>query len=216
MNQFEKEFNLDKKFPRFKINSEKKQELLNNLLEQEEEITIKTKKKNNLLNFTKKTSNIVILAATFLLMFGALFGIMTYQSANAALYDDDKIINDVNIGIEKSRNIFIPQFLEQSGIETKKDAEKLLSNYFSGNALTEMINAWESNLDTNLSSPADLEGSVAEISMGSLNNSKNIKINELENKNRSVSYYDINIDKNIKLECELINKKWVIYDIKIN
>ncbi|MDQ0270961.1 hypothetical protein [Cytobacillus purgationiresistens] len=213
MNPFEKEFNFKNGFPKFEVDPDKNEEILNSILHYEKDSINHPKTQNKKWHSITKTSNIVLLAACFLIIFGALFGMIYYQSAS--LYKEDKILSDINVAIEKPRILLIPHYFEKSGIKDQKDAYLLLENYYSGSALNEIKEFWEVNNTKEVVYEKDIEGTIVEFSMGALNDAEDIRVEKIQNNNRRINYYDVHLKKEITLDCELVAKKWLIYAIRI-
>ncbi|MBT2687783.1 hypothetical protein J7I93_06300 [Bacillus sp. ISL-47] len=211
MNQFEKEFNLDSKFPRFNLSNNKKEKMLNEIIRFSGKRTLK--KKKTLGDLNRKTANLIAFAASFFLMFGLLFGLLSYQSAS--LYKDEKVISDISVGMEKAAILIIPDTFERSGIKTSKEAYELLNNYYSGSALGEVLSSWEVLHKKNINYEKDIEGKKIEFAMGSLKEAEEVVIEHLERKKIKVSWYDTIINKKVTLKCNLVDKRWIIDSINI-
>lgn len=204
MNPFEKEYNLKQRFPTFKMNEKEKAKILDEILHAADG-------KRPQWSISLKGRGLLTLAATFLLLVGAMLTFMFYQHSMASLYQEEKIITDMNIAMEKARTVLIPSLNEQAGIQSSLEANELLSGYYEGQALIEIMSVWEQIQQEQ--DEALLYGTIAEIALSSLHNGENITITEIDNQSRIVQYFDVNLNKEVEIICILKNKQWVINEV---
>lgn len=208
MNGFEKEFKLSNSFPSFKLEKSQKEKLLSEIQKNDLQISRKT-------IWSKKIKEIFALAATLLLSFGILAGILSYETA--AFNQDKKILTDVSISMEKARIVLIKNWVDKSGIDSIDEANDLLEKYYTAEALEDMKASVERLYNKELMSIEDYDkniiGTPAQLAMGNIHQGENIKIVKISREKVKVSWLDKKFNKKITVICILKEKSWRIEEI---
>jgi hypothetical protein len=201
----EKEINA---FPQFEIEQDQKEKMLQEIFSNQ------VNRSDRYQGVLSKYKYVMALAATFLISLTLVFGWVNNRNAEQ-LFGETKILTDIDVSIQKLRNLSIPYIYDKSNLDTDIKVKDYLSKYYGNPALNEVFLTWKQlrEQDGDITEE-EIENTKLNIIFTTNPQNADFLIEKTSVNTVSVTWKDEMTGATKKVVCKLEGERWLISEIK--